>query len=67
MNNCTFVPYIRTYRIFIACTFLRETCTSCTCHVEACLNATRALCSLMCVIVEFLVIPAHSLRLLPYN
>jgi hypothetical protein len=32
MNNCTFVPYIRTYRIFIACTFLPP--------ALACLNAT---------------------------
>jgi hypothetical protein len=71
MNNCTFVPYIRTYRIFIACTFFAWDMyllhLSCGSMSECYTPWASALCSLMCLCVEFLVIPAHSSRLLPYN
>ena len=71
MNNCTFVPYIRTYRILIACTFFAWDMyllhLSCGSMSECYTPWASALCSLMCVFVEFLVIPAHSSLLLPYN
>jgi hypothetical protein len=71
MNNCTFVPYIHTYRILIACTFFAWDMyllhLSCGSMSECYTPWASALCSLMWLIVEFLVIPAHSSLLLPYN